>query len=79
MIEKGGWQKGLATALRAPGATKSFLASKTNREVWVRALATMKQRADETAFAVPPASMVGMWENLKGAFKGGSEVSVFST
>jgi len=79
MIAKGGWQKGIATALRAPGATKSFLASKTNREVWVRALATMKQRADEMAFTVPSASVVGMWENLKGAFRGGSEVAVLST
>jgi hypothetical protein len=79
MIAKGGWQKGIATALRAPGATKSFLASKTNREVWVRALATMKQRADESAFTAPAASIVGMWENIKRAGSLGGKTFISDT
>ena len=68
-----------ATALRAPGATKRFIASKTNRQVLRDAWAEIGRRADEKAFTTPAASVVGMWENIKGAFKGGAELVVDKT
>jgi hypothetical protein len=59
--------RGLGKTLQAPMKTKQFIAQKTNREIWARAMATMKQRADEAAFNTPAASVVGMWENIKRA------------
>lgn len=59
--------QGLARGFQAPGAAKRFLATQTNREVWIRAWATMKQRADENAFNVPAANIVGTWEQMKRA------------